>query len=148
MGSARNLVKIWKHVECSQYKTFCKLSHRNNRMTGSGSIWLSCPFWNRTSLKSINHCMCLQKLCLRRSSDRTSFLHFRVGTVSKGQLISKCPFGVIVSTKIPTKFLSKYFLNFWFNLFFRHWGSNPKKDSLVFWPKRWRQKDISKFADL
>ena len=23
--------------------------------------------------------------------------------VSKGQLISKCPFGVIISTKIPTK---------------------------------------------
>ena len=28
----------------------------------------------------------------------------KIGRRSKGQLISKCPFGVIVSTKKPTKF--------------------------------------------
>ena len=31
-------------------------------------------------------------------------------TVTKGQLISKCPFGVIVWTKIPTKFFSGFLL--------------------------------------
>ena len=34
--------------------------------------------------------------------DRSRFL-CKLGTFSKGQLISKCPFGVIVWTKIPTK---------------------------------------------
>ena len=31
------------------------------------------------------------------------FWNFSPFVVAKGQLISKCPFGVIVSTKIPTK---------------------------------------------
>ena len=32
----------------------------------------------------------------------------RFSIVPKGQLISKCPFGVIVSTKIPTKQFDKF----------------------------------------
>ena len=31
-------------------------------------------------------------------------------SVYKGELISKCPFGVIVWTKIPTKFLPRFLL--------------------------------------
>ena len=41
---------------------------------------------------------------------------------TKGQLISKCPFGVIVSTKIPTKFII-----FWFNLFLETMAEILKK---------------------
>ena len=47
-----------------------------------------------------------------------SFLHIKMGellysiikchALGKGQLISKCPFGVIVWTKIPTKNLTNF----------------------------------------
>ena len=33
--------------------------------------------------------------------------------IAKGQLISKCPFGVIVSTKIPTKKFDNFCPRFW-----------------------------------
>ena len=47
---------------------------------------------------------------------------------AKGQLISKCPFGVIVWTKKPTKFFDKFFPRMGRAEFvnFFHWYFGPK----------------------
>ena len=67
-----------------------------------------------------------------RSKNKTYF--------DKGQLISKCLFGFIVWTKISTKNLTNSA---------PEWvGQNLSNFSLVFWSKRWNQKDILKLTDL
>ena len=98
--------------------------------------------------------------------------------ISKGQLISKCPFGFIVWTKLPTKlflnFCPEIFCTFlgascrlpclWYYIlspqeaqrasmkppgsYNKTQGRNPEIISLVFLSKRWIQKDILKLTDL
>ena len=58
----------------------------------------------------------------------------------KGQLISKCLYEVIVWTKIPTKNLIDSAL--------KVTGQNLSNFLLVFWSKRFFQKDILKLTDL
>ena len=62
------------------------------------------------------------------------------GLHAKGQLIWKGLYEIIVWTKIPTKFLiiSALALS----------GQKLSNFSLVFWSKRWLQKDILKLTDL
>ena len=59
---------------------------------------------------------------------------------TKGQLISKCLYEVIVWTKIPTKNLIISAL--------KGPGQKLSKFSLVFWSKRWFHKDVLKLTDL
>ena len=80
-----------------------------------------------------------------KGQDKTFFtkenflFHIEIGS-SKGQLISKCLFEKIVWTKIPPKNLidSAHKLS----------GQNLSNFSVVFWSKRFFQKDILKLTDL
>ena len=50
--------------------------------------------------------ICSSDSWLKVSKSRKKFRVFLI--LPKGQLISECPFGVIVSTKIPTKKFDKF----------------------------------------
>ena len=67
-------------------------------------------------------------------------LHISFSLLTKGQLISKCLYEIIVWTKIPTKILivSALALS----------GQKLSNFLLVFWSKRRLQKDILKLSDL
>ena len=63
-----------------------------------------------SKLRVFNSCQKVQKIFLKllpRASVLLLFFLFKTIS-SKGQLISKCPFGVIVWTKIPTKKFDKF----------------------------------------
>ena len=63
-----------------------------------------------------------------------------MASTTKGQLISKCLFEKIVWTKLPTKNLID-------SAHYTCWAESIKF-SLVFWSKRFFQKDILKLTDL
>ena len=66
--------------------------------------------WHTAPFLTINcpKCYCFRYLCKMKEKKKqkkiqSRLIHFMVSWVSKGQVILKCPFGVIISTKIQKK---------------------------------------------
>ena len=74
---------------------------------------LTCYNYNCTSpTQALNVCPIFVKnpnqLKIQKKKNNKQHKSYFTGCIDKGQLISKCPFGVIVSTKIPTKKFDKF----------------------------------------
>ena len=91
-------------------KAFVKISSTNltNQKTG---FWIWFCDWS-ASHKSVEEIFIMighvTSLISCKGSRPASFVVWRIARVAKGQLISKCPFGVIVWTKITTKKFDKF----------------------------------------
>ena len=76
------------------------------------------------------------------------FWPIRISLFAKGQLISKCPFGVFKLTKKPTNFFLVYLL-FFYSTSFKRLGQKSLQKFRCFFGRFTRhQKDISKSTDL
>jgi hypothetical protein len=71
--------------------------NKHEKLEGKGEASFDTPFMIQSHLKVW----------------RKSWEPFRFYQLTKGQLISKCPFGVIVWTKIPTKKFDKFCPRIW-----------------------------------
>ena len=117
--------------------TFCRDEVRENNFIFSYFFFklkgrMEWNFWGFLKSKSLRAC--------KNIRDHPYITSAKGLGGSKGQLISKCLFGFIVWTKISTKNLTNSALE-WV-------GQNLSNFSLVFWSKRWHQKDILKLTDL
>ena len=104
-----------------------------------GFFKVHCYKKNQTtfSMDDISRKICVEKISFL--SWNTTFLLVQI-LRTKGQLISKCLYEVIVWTKIPTK-----------NLIISALigpGQKLSKKMLAFWSKQWFHKDILRLTDL
>ena len=117
------------HSSCTNISCRPKkiLGHQNNKMINGRSLsYKNTKVYKKKIFKVLKYIIARLSFPWKRSVPVAQLQSEEDST--KGQLISKCPFGVIIWTKIPTK----KFDNFLF----------------VFWEKRRLHKFILKLSDL